>query len=315
MELRHLRSFITLASTLHFGRAAAQLNISQPPLSQQIQKLERQLGMELFERNRRGVALTEAGESLIPLASRVLDRCDELIAVAGQIRDGRSGTLRIGHIGSSMLHALPEILEAFTTEHPGIHVSLTQMESSTQLKALRARTIQIGMCRLIDTPDGMRSMTIATERLVVAVPSGWKLSNVDSISIGALRGTAFVGPPRQVSPIPYWELVDRLCSAYGFRPEVAYESPNILNMAGFVQAGLGVALIPHSLAQLPLRGVTYFDVADQDAVLPLQMCWLDQTGFPALDYFVAIAGAHSSAGRRARRAAAPKQSTTRGGEK
>jgi DNA-binding transcriptional LysR family regulator len=291
MELRHLRSFAMLAETLHFGKAAQLLNISQPPLSQQIQRLERELGVELFERNRRGVILTAAGSHLLPWAKQVLQGSSDLADVADQMRRGSAGLLRIAHVGSAMLSVVPRLVRPFTQNHPNTQLSLVQMETSAQLEALRSRRIDIAFCRLLSKQEDLETMTVAREPLMAAIHTDSPYASEENeFNFSLLKNESFIGPPKEAAPT-YWRAVHKLCAEYGFEPKVTHESTNILNMGGFVAAGLGVALIPESAATMPFPEVRYRRMAGPSGEVRLHMAWINQSGFPALANFVQMARA------------------------
>lgn len=289
MELRHLKSFVTLAETLHFGKAATRLHISQPPLSQQIQRLERELGLLLFERSRQSVSLTGAGAALLPWAEKALEACSEVVDVAQQLRRGRTGTLEIGHISSAMLGELPRLVQSFNREYPNISLSLTQLASHEQLHALRTGKIDVAVCRILDEkPEDLQVMTITREPLVAAVHTSSKIATGDTaFSLEQFSGMPLIGPSRESTP-SYWPTVLDLCSDYGFEPNIVEVSSNILNISGFVAAGLGVAIVPASTARMPFPEVTFLEIDHEKAFFPLHLAWIEQDGFPALDRFLSM---------------------------
>ncbi|WKN60154.1 LysR substrate-binding domain-containing protein [Rhodococcus opacus] len=291
MELRHLRSFATLAQTLHFGRAADLLHISQPPLSEQIQRLEREVGMALFERNRRGVTLTAAGEQLLPWVHEVLAASDQLLVVADQLRRAERGVLHIGHIGSAMLANFPDIIREFSAAHPKAELSLRQMETDAQIQALRTRHIDVAVCRSPGRHEDLASLLITEEPILAAVNASSPLADSQvPVSLSIFKGLKFVGPPVS-SESMFWGLVRELCAPHGYVPEVDYRSDNLFNIVGFVEANLGVALVPQCATSIAFKDVRYLAVDDPNAKLPLHMLWRRQRGFPILDEFLTIARA------------------------
>src|SRR5215218_798934 len=172
MELRHLRAFVAVADELHFGRAAARLHMAQPPLSQLVRRLEAELGLALFHRNRRRVELSEAGADLLPSARAAIAAADGLAERAGEVADGRAGALAIGFVGSAAAGTLPELVRRVREEAPGLRLSLRELTSARQQTALGEGRIHAGLLRERPTVAGLRSTIIEQEPLLAAMPVG-----------------------------------------------------------------------------------------------------------------------------------------------
>jgi DNA-binding transcriptional LysR family regulator len=256
MELRHLRYFLAVAEELHFGRAAARLHIAQPPLSQQIRQLERELGYDLFLRTQRRVRLTEAGAAFQEEARALLERLEHAKAAAGRIARGEAGALGVGFVASATYALLPRLYRRFRERHPDVALALEEMSTAEQVDALRAGRIQLGLARPPVGDDTLAAEPLADEPLVAALPARHPLAARRSLPLRALAHEAFVLFPRH--PRPGWiDVVQGVCRAAGFRPAVAQEVLELSTAVTLVAAGVGVTLVPASAQALRLDGVAY----------------------------------------------------------
>ncbi|RMB81521.1 LysR family transcriptional regulator [Streptomyces shenzhenensis] len=289
MEIRQLRYFVTVAEELHFGRAATRLHMSQPPLSQQIQRLERQLGFALFERTRRSVTLTRAGRLLLEEARRALAQADRTEDIAELIRSGTAGTVRIGFVGSALYGVLPRALRSFREQLPEVHFSAREMESNDQIRALQDDIIDLGFTRPPLPLGGLSSLDIHEEELLVALPHDHPLHRRGGpVALAELAQEPFVlFPPEHGSG--FWYTVARACGDAGFSPRVAYEGEHIHTMIGMVAAGLGVSLVPASASQLQLAQVRYAPLAGPPVRLGLSLIWDETRAVPALKNLISVA--------------------------
>jgi DNA-binding transcriptional LysR family regulator len=246
MELRHLRYFVALADELHFGRAATRLNISQPPLSQQIRKLEEELGIQLFERTNRHVRLTDAGRRLVDEAHQVLGRIDHFSKVASQAGGGEIGHLLIGVTGNFNT-ALVDTLRLLGRNHSAVHIELQYMTTGAQVDALREGRIDIGFLNLpVHAPTLVLEKTNA-EPMCIAMPKGHPLAHFRKLPISTLADQPVILFPRRVSPGLH-DTITGMCSEAGFTLNVAHEVDSMVGGLTLVSAGLGVAITtPHEL--------------------------------------------------------------------
>lgn len=261
MELRHLRYFLAVAEELHFGRAAARLHIAQPPLSQQIRQLERELGYDLFLRTQRRVRLTEAGAAFREEARGLLDRLEQAKAAAGRIARGEAGALAVGFVASATYALLPRLYRRFRARHPEVALALEEMSTAEQVDALRAGRIQLGLARPPVGDDALAAEPLADEPLVAALPVRHPLAARKELPLRALAHEPFVLFPRR--PRPGWiDVVQGACHASGFRPAVAQEVLELSTAVTLVAAGVGVTLVPASAQALRLEGVAYRPLRD-----------------------------------------------------
>jgi DNA-binding transcriptional LysR family regulator len=287
MELRHLRYFVAVAEALHFGRAAARLSISQPPLSRQIGAFERELGTPLFERGTRGVRLTPAGAALLPEARRLLRDAAALASSASELARGDVGVLNLGFISASAYNVLPAALPAFRRARPGVKLVLHEATSDVQLGSLLDATLDAG---ILLPPVAHRALGYArliSEPLIAALPAArrWPAK----IAIGALSREAFVMFPRRAAPALH-DIVLGFCQRAGFAPRIEQEAVQMPTIVSLVAAGMGVALVPASLQRMRRTGVVYRPLAGAPRV-DVGLAWRVADRSPALAAFVAHARA------------------------
>ncbi|HZZ83234.1 MAG TPA: LysR family transcriptional regulator [Anaeromyxobacteraceae bacterium] len=260
MELRHLRYFVAVAEELHFGRAAARLGISQPPLSQQVRQLERELGFELFQRSRRRVRLTEAGAVYLEEARAVLERVRQAGAAAGRVARGEAGTLAVGFVASATYGLIPTVFRRFRERHPRVALTLAEMSTFDQVAALRSGRIQLGLARRPVGDEALAAVPLLDEPLRVALPREHRLAARRTVPLRELANEPFVLFPR--APRPGWmDHVAGICREAGFQPEVAQETLELSTTVALVAAGIGVTLVPASAEALQLAGVVYRPLA------------------------------------------------------
>lgn len=249
IELRHLRYFVAVAEELHFGRAALRLHLAQPPLSQQIRKLEEILGHALFTRTSRSVRLTSAGEVFFERARRTLRNVQEDLDEARSIGRGEVGFLRVGFIGSSMLTRLPAMLGKYRRQYPNVHLQLSENFTSNLIQSLTKNTLDAGILRDGDPTEGLTIEPLFSEPFVAVLPSGHPLAKRKTISAADLRDEPFVFFTPTAGTLAYRKTI-ALCEAHNFRPRVVQEAPQWLTILRLVGAGLGVSIAPACVAQI-----------------------------------------------------------------
>jgi DNA-binding transcriptional LysR family regulator len=270
VELRPLRSFLVLAEELHFGRAARRLHISQPPLSRQIRRLEDELGVELLRRTRRSVQLTDAGRLLVEQGRPLVDqaeRVEELVRRAGA---GEVGRLAVGFVGSATYETLPAIVRAFRDLAPGVELRLEELTTAPQVAALRAGQIDVGLVRPPVDGGRLRLTPLVEERLVAALPDTHPLAGRTRVRAAALADDPFVLFPRQIGSGLYDDVLG-VCRAAGFGPRVVQEAGDMQTIVSLVSAGIGVSLVPSSVAVFRPPGVVYRDLDGPNATLALAL--------------------------------------------
>jgi DNA-binding transcriptional LysR family regulator len=271
MELRHLRYFAAVAKTRHFGRAAEQLHLAQPALSQSVRQLERELGTALFTRTTRQVRLTPAGEFLQREAVRILAAVDDAVRGVERLADGSHGLVRIGFTGAAASSLLPRVARAVKERLPDISLEIfADMLTPAQANGLREGSLDLGVLRPPVDGNDLRVRTIEVEELVLATPADHPLAASGGVTMRDLRTARFVVYADAHSAIN--DAVLRSCHEAGFSPQVAHRAAGTAVLLAFVAAGLGVALVPRSVQAAPLEGVTFHEVADA-ATIELALAW------------------------------------------
>lgn len=268
MELRHLRYFVAVAEELHFGRAARRLGISQPPLSQQIQALEDELGACLFERTKRRVALSAVGELFLPEVRAVLAQLDKAVAVARRASQGELGELKVGFTSSApFTSTIPRALRAFRQACPAVHLELRELSSREVAAAVGEGLLQVGMIRPLESlPAGLEALELFAEPLVAVLPAGHPrvVEGASGIALAELADEPFVFFPRSFGTGLYDQVIDLARNA-GFSPRIVQEASEAMTLIGLVATGLGVTVLPASFSRLRIDGVVYRTLRDADA--------------------------------------------------
>ena len=254
-DLRQLRYFLAVAEELHFGRAAERIGIAQPPLTQQIQKLEALLGCRLFERGR-PTALTEAGSALLEETRRLLPQVDRALESARRAARGETGKLHIGAPPSVMLSALPSAIRKYRGLYPAVEFTLRELSTTAIEEALRREEIDLGFLREARPAGPLTSRVIFEETLVAVLPASHALAARAGLTLGSLRAEPFVWFPRRLGPAFYDHLIG-FCAHAGFVPNVVQEATQWQTVVSFVEAGMGVSLAPACVQRFRGRGVAY----------------------------------------------------------
>jgi DNA-binding transcriptional LysR family regulator len=284
MELRHLRYFLAVAEELHFGRAAVRIHIAQPPLSNQIKQLEKELGFQLFNRTRRSVELTEAGKIFQKEAYNVLEELEKGILKARLTSRGEAGWLSIGFIGSSTYEVLPSILREFRQTYPEIELVLQEIQSSEQNQALRERRIDISFARFPKPETGLVFETVYKERLVVALPESHPLNKKKYLKLSDLVNESFILFPRQ--PSAHADNTIQVFSNAGLAPQITQTVEKMHTALGLVAAGIGVTLVPSSMQKTQRVGIGYLNLAKPEPLLEMKMGYRDSETSPVLSRFI-----------------------------
>ena len=256
VELRHFRYFLAVAETLHFSKAAAQLGMAQPPLSQQIRSLERILGYPLFDRTTRGVRLTKVGQYFRECARNTLTKIRDDMEMARRLGSGQEGVLTVGFSGSVMLTTLPKAIERYRRLYPRVELRLRELVTAEQMPSLLDGTLDLGFLRDGEPRDGLSIESILRERFIAVLPARHKLAGSATIRPGDLRNEPFVLFARRMGPLAFDRTI-ACCEAEGFRPNVVQEAPQWPTVVRLVAAGSGISLAPACVANFAMPGVVY----------------------------------------------------------
>ncbi|CAJ8007012.1 transcriptional regulator CatR [Burkholderia pseudomallei] len=268
MELRQLRYFIAVAEEMNITRAAQRLHMTQPPLSRQLQLIEDEIGLPLFERGARPLKLTDAGRVLYAQARRVLEQADELAPLTRRLAQAAERIV-IGFVPSTLYGALPEVIRAFREAAPAVELSLIEMFTLEQLGALKGGRIDIGFGRLRFDDDRLVREVLVEERLIAALPDGHPLAAPDaSISLADIAGQTLIVYPSTPRP----SFADQQLSALrdgGLAPAAVHEVRELQTALGLVAAQIGVSLVPESVEGVRVKGVAYRRLPEPVATSPI----------------------------------------------
>lgn len=286
IELRSLRQFLAVAEELHFGRAALRLHMTQPPLTQAIQKLEQALGAPLFERSSRSVRLSPAGEALLPQARRLLLEAEQLGTLVRAAAEGQRGRVRLGFVSTVGFGELPRWLRAFREQQPDILLSLREATLDVQLQQFAGEDLDAGF--VIHAPGalpaGFEALGIAREPMVLALSAEEALATKAQLAAADILTLPLVIFPREIAP----SLFDAVLAFYRDHqaaPVIAQEAIQMQTIVNLVSAGMGAAWVPESVMGLQRSGVVYKRVAGRVPVCETSLIWRPDAG-PAVRRFV-----------------------------
>jgi len=288
MELRNLRYFVTLAEVLHFGRAARRLSITQPPLSQAMRKLEAELGVRLFERTRRHVALTPAGAVFLGEARATLSRAAQAVEAAQLAAQGATGRLTVGYLAATAYTLLPLLLRDYARAYPGVKLELLELTLPRQVEALHREDIDVGLLRPPIPDAELEIETILSEPFVLALPEAHPLAALRRVPMARLAGEPFVMYPRTPGFV-FHDIVIGWCARMGFKPRVVQEANQTHTVVGLVSAGIGVAFVPASAGIFRLPGVAYRPLRERTPLAQTAAAWRRGDPSPALAAFLRMA--------------------------
>lgn len=282
LETSHLRSFVAVAEELHFGRAAKRLNMSQPPISRQIQLLERELDCELFQRSKRSVKLTHAGAAFLPEARRILALMVQARSTTSSVASGRSGLAHCGFTATAGYRFLPILLRRLKLEIPEVKLSLRELVSVDLIAALDARELDLALTRAPIDLSGLECNLICKEPLVMALPNGSELARRESISWRDLHRQDFVMYEPKEGAYFYNLIAGRL-ALEGIFPDYVQHLSQIHSMLSLVSAGVGVAVVPSSARLLGFPGLQFREFAElQSTLAELYVAWCADNANPAV---------------------------------
>jgi len=290
MELRHIRYFLAVAEELHFGRAAERLNISQPPLSMQIQNLEEELQVKLFDRSRRQVQLTRCGERFLRRAKAILSEIDNAVKEVQALDRGEMDTISIGYKSGIMLEEITPLLKEFQKTYPGVRLKFIQASVAEQYQAVNDHRLDIGF---IDAPvaehsslyttEKITGVAVLKEKMMLAIPSDHPFSDRKSVDLSEIRSDPFIILSRQAVPSVY-DFMIGLCQSAGFTPNIKYQAEQLTEVLTYVAAGYGVALTPEGTSNM-WSGLIKFLPLKESNYVTISMIYRDDHESKAVQYF------------------------------
>jgi DNA-binding transcriptional LysR family regulator len=290
MDTRQLECFITVAEELHFGRAAERLHLAQQPLSVRIKQLEDELGVLLFERTTRRVALTAAGEVYLNAARQALDLLQRGAQMAQQVHQGVAGKLVIGYISPTLYNVLPPILQALRSELPDVEIVLRELASPYLEAELRKGTIDLALGIEASDPPGLHSTTLFHDPIMVALPLDHPLCHEPQIPLRALADEPFVTYDPAQKPLALQQLA-AICQQADFQPRIVQEALSTEGVIGLVAAGVGITLTVASLRSLQSERVVYSPLSEPTLSVAMNISWRQAAESALVDRVVALAQA------------------------
>lgn len=288
LDFGQLRCFAAVAEELHFGRAAARLNMTQPPLSRQIQVLERVLDVQLLDRTSRSVRLTAAGRSFLPEALRILRLAETATYVTRQVAAGRAGVLKLGFTAASAYDFLPRLVIACRNAMPDVTLSLREMVTKDQVEGILSGQIDAGLIRPPVSHPELESEQALAEPMVAALPADHPLAGRDAITLRDLHGEPFIAYASHEASY-FHHLLDSLFAGAGIQPRILQQLTQIHSILALVRAGIGLALVPAAAERLRFEGIVFrpLDLA-QPQPAELHLAWRRGSDVPLLKLLLAI---------------------------
>ncbi len=288
LDFRRMRYFVAVAEELSFSRAAQLLHIAQPPLSAQIKQLEDDLGVQLFERTRRGVRLTAAGQVLLVEARRIFIQLEQTARIVERVGSGEVGRLNLGFVPSASNEVLPPLLHHFRSNFPDVELFLEEMTPDEIVKRLQNTQIDIGFFYLPFEEPNLDFRAVSRESLIVALPESHPLADQPLIELRALASEPFILPMRYKMPGLYGQVL-ALCRQAGFTPRAVQKDVWLIQtIVGLVAGGIGVALVPSSIRNFRRRGVVYRPVRDLASIVEMGVIWRRDDSSAVLQAFLRL---------------------------
>ncbi|PIT75476.1 LysR family transcriptional regulator [Limnohabitans sp. B9-3] len=288
MKLHFLRYFVVLAEELHFGRAASKLSMTQPPLSSAIKSLEEELQVQLLIRDSKHVELTQAGSAFLVEARQILEQVARASNVARIVAKGMRGRLEIGVTGSLIYRDVPAIVRQFNTEMADVELVLREMSSSEQLSELLRGQIHAGFVNATTAPPQLASLPMSEDEFVLCLPEDHPKAQGDTVSLQHLADERFVMFSRDVAPANYDNVIAIFFRA-GIHPKTIHAARQWLTIVAMVANGLGVSLVPRSLARSRVQGVKFMKIGGQPVIAPALLVWNPTYYSPIVRSFVECA--------------------------
>jgi DNA-binding transcriptional LysR family regulator len=289
MELRQIRSFLSIAETLHFGRTAELIHLSQPALSLQIRALEEEVGVRLFERNRRKTTLTAAGLAFRDDAARALSQLDQAIRKAKLAASGKLGLLRIGFISTAGVEIVPHIFRQFRESNPEVEVSLRAIPTADQVQMLETGSLDVGFLRLpIGGHSALEIVTVHREPFVLVVPASHKLAKRKKVRLSELSGQDFIMYERTYAP-GFHDLILGMLRDARIVPNVSQTAAEISTLTSLVDAHIGIAILPASAVKHCVASVIACDIAERIPMSEIAMVVSKRVRAPVVDNFRSFA--------------------------
>lgn len=288
MELRHLRYFVVVAEELNITRAAKLLQMAQPPLSQQIHQLEEELGVTLFHRSKRRIALTDAGQVFLEEARRTLVQAEHARRVAQRAQRSEIGRLVMGFVSEATYDLLPIMLQAYRARFPQVEIVLREMTTMQQVQALQKGSIHLGILRPPIPEAGLSFQIVRQEPFVIVLPPTTRFAPDERLPLSMLSEEPFVLFPRAISPGVHDQVIS-LCNQAGFSPIIVQEATELHTILGLVAVEIGISLLPACVRLLRSQGVVYRALPETGTQASTALAWRQDSRSSVLYTFLDVA--------------------------
>lgn len=282
LGLRQLKYFLAVAENLHFGKAAEQLYISQPGISKQIDRLEKELNTKLFDRDNRNVKLTKAGTYLKAELGISLKHIEDILAHTKLIHDGKEGSINIGYVGSAMQSFIPELMIRFRKQYPTIKFNLSEMHNEFQLKGLMNQNLDLGFVRLGRVPSGLNLRPFQEDTFSIVLPKSHPLNQDNFKSLYQLKEESFILFKKNYSA-EYYERVIRLFEEANFSPLVSHTTVHAYTIFKLVENNFGISVVPTSLQKGYNMNVKFIELNNTQQRAILSVAWNGDNRNPVLE--------------------------------
>lgn len=287
MELRHLRYFVAVAESLNFRLAAQRLHVSQPPLSQQIRLLEDELGVQLLQRTKRSVSLTEAGKLFLEEARITLAHAAQAMDTARRAGKGELGRISVGFVSSADVIVVPKLVPTYRRRYPKVDIELLSMNDVFQRTAVVEGRIAVGFTMMPWAASGLVYEKVHDEALIVAMPECHKLASLSAVPMEALAGEPYIIMARSIAPSVH-DFIITQCLLAGFSPNIIQEVDHVQFNLSLVSSGIGVSLLAERVQRLPREGVVYRPVAPPAPRVPLGVIYKEGALPEIVEEFLAL---------------------------
>lgn len=287
LEMRYFEYFVAVAEELNFSRAAERLNIAQPPLSQQIQRLEKKLGVKLFVRTKRKVELTETGLIFLEEARRTLAQAESAVKTAQRAARGEVGRLVVGFVGSSAYGFLPTAIRTFRERFPDVELTLKELTTVEQLQALKAESIDIGFLRPPIFEEELEQESVQKEPFLIALSEKHPLARLTIVPPHLLAHEPFILVPHTLAPGFYDQMIS-ICTQAGFHPQKVQEAIQFHVIISLVAAGLGIAFVPSAIQTFQRADVVYRQLENVTTQAEIVAVWRRKASSPVLRAFLGV---------------------------
>jgi len=291
MEIRQIRYFVAVAEEENFSAASRRLHVSQPPITRQIQQLEAEMGVQLFDRHQKGVSLTPAGEAFLDEARQILTRLQVATERSRAAALGEIGSIEVGYFGSPIYSVIPDIVRKFRESHHNISVSLNPVNKRDQIEFIKDGSLHMGFGRYYPHVEGIEVETVCYEQVMLAISASHSLAGKKTVSLSQLREERMIVFPKANRP-SFADEVIRILRNSGFEPHVEHEAADLSTALALTASGLGICPVPDSIQQLAWPNIRFARMRGIKAQSPVNCIYATNSRSPILQLFLETVRRH-----------------------